>query len=214
MVLVPLCLAGCQSGPNPTVEMLRAAFFPAQPSGAGLNPRFSYLRVTGRQRVLFFALGSVDPHPQGAIEVWYSGEWETLRLQNGRVIGLSGTLTEWRQVRLSVLPSWAALLAREEPLRWERTRDVMPGYRFNLLDQLQLQAIPAPGKSSLFGLEAAGLRWFEERMVATSAGADVLPAARYALQVSPGNSEAVVVYGEQCISTDFCITWQRWKPLP
>jgi hypothetical protein len=212
LLLAPLWLAGCQSGPDPTVEVIRAALFPSQPSGAGLDPRFTYLRVTGRQRVVFFVLGSVDPHPQGGIEVWYSGDREALRLQNGRVVGLSGSLTEWRQVRLPVLPSWAELLVREAPLRWERNRDVMPGYRFNLMDQLQLQPVAAPGKSALVGVDAAGLRWFEERMIATSAGADPLPPARYALQGVQG--EATVLYGEQCISLDFCITWQRWKPQP
>jgi hypothetical protein len=212
MLIAPLWLAGCQSGPDPTVEMIRAAFFSAQPTGAGLNPRISYLRVTGRQRVVFFALGYVDPHPQGAIEVWYSAERETLRLQNGRVIGISGTLTEWRQVRLPVLPSWAELLARNGTFQWERTRDVMPGYRFNLLDQLQLQPVPAPGKSALVGVDAQALRWFEDRMTATAPGAEPLPPARYGLQMVQG--EATVLYGEQCISPDFCITWQRWKPQP
>lgn len=212
MLLVPLWLAGCQSTPDPTVETLRRALFPVQPSGAGLDPRFTYLRVTGRQRVAFFVLGYHDPHPQGAIEVWYSADRETLRLQNGRVVGLSGTLSEWRQVRLPLLPSWGELLARNATFPWERSRDVMPGYRFNVQDQLQLQPVSAPGKSALIGVEATGLRWFEERMTATSAGADLLPPARYALQTVQG--EAVVVYGEQCISSDFCITWQRWKPQP
>jgi len=188
------------------------ALFPVQPSGAGLDPQFTYLRVTGRQRVAFFVLGYADPHPQGVIEVWYSADREALRLQNGRVVGLSGSLTEWRQVRLPMLPSWAELLAQNGTFQWKRSRDVMPGYRFNLLDQLQLQPIPAPGKSALVGMDAAELRWFEERMSATSAGAEPLPPARYALQMVQG--QAVVVYGEQCISSDFCITWQRWKPQP
>ena len=212
LLLAPLWLAGCQSGPAPTVEMLRVALFPVQPSGAGLDPQFTYLRVTGRQRVAFFVLGYADPHPQGVIEVWYSADREALRLQNGRVVGLSGSLTEWRQVRLPMLPSWAELLAQNGTFQWKRSRDVMPGYRFNLLDQLQLQPIPAPGKSALVGMDAAELRWFEERMSATSAGAEPLPPARYALQMVQG--QAVVVYGEQCISSDFCITWQRWKPQP
>lgn len=204
MLLAPLWLAGCQSVPDPAVEMMRTVFFSSQPSGAGLDPRYTYLRTTKDGRVVFLALGSADPHPQGPIEVWYSAEREALRLQNGRVVGLSGSLIEWRQVRLPVLPSWGELLALNGTFQWERSRDVMPGYRFNLQDQLHLQPIPAPGKSALVGMDAAGLRWFEERMSATSAGAEPLPPARYALQMVQG--QAVVVYGEQCFSSEFCIT--------
>lgn len=212
MLMAPLWFAGCQSVSNPAVEMLRAGFFAAQPTGAGLDPRFTYLRVTGRQRVAFFALGYVEPHSRGAIEVWYSAEYETLRLQNGRVIGVSGTLSEWREVRLPELPSWPELLSREGPYQWTRIRDVMPGYQFNLRDELQLRSITVPAKSSLVGLEAASLSWFEERMTSTSAGAEPLLPARYA--VRRANDNAVVVYGEQCISADFCLTWQRWNPRP
>lgn len=212
MVMALLGLAGCQSGPDPTIEMLRAVFFAPQPSGAGLDPRVSYLRVTGRQRVAFFALGYVDLHPQGAIEVWYSAERETLRLQNGRVVGMSGAATEWRQVRLPVLPSWSELRDRNSTFGWTRVRDVMPGYRFNLRDELQLQPIAVPARSALVGVDPASLYWFEETMASGAGVADPLPPARYAVQTVQG--EAVVVYGEQCLSVDFCLTWQPWKPRP
>jgi hypothetical protein len=211
MLLAPLWLAGCQSGPDPTVEMIRAALFPSQPSGAGLDPRVSYLRVTARQRVAFFALGYVDPHPQGAIEVWYSAERETLRLQNGRVVGMSGAATEWRQVRLPALPSWSELRDRNSAFGWTRVRDVMPGYRFNLRDELQLRPIAVPARSALVGVDPASLYWFEETLL-PGPGVDPLQPARYAVQTVQG--EAVVVYGEQCLSADFCLTWQPWKPRP
>jgi len=206
-------LAGCQSTADPVWEMLRAVVSGGKnPTGEGLDPRVDFLRVTSRQRVAFFALGYVEPNPRGAIEVWYSAEYETLRLQNGRVVGLSETLAEWREVRLPELPTWPELLSRESPYQWTRLRDVMPGYQFNLRDELQLRPITVPAKSSLVGLEAASLSWFEERMTSTSAGAEPLTPARYA--VRRVNDGAVVVYGEQCISADLCLTWQRWNPRP
>ncbi len=208
-----LGLTGCQSATDPTVEMFRAVFLGGKnPTGEALDPGFNYLRVTSRQRVAFFALGYVDPHPQGAIEVWYSADRETLRLQNGRVVGISGTLAEWREVRLPELPTWTALLTRKDAYPWTRLRDLMPGYQFNLRDELQLAPIPAPAKASLVGLESGNLRWFEERMTTTSAGAESLPPARYAVHSVSGDT--VVVYGEQCISIAFCLTWQRWNPRP
>lgn len=213
-----LCLAvsgltGCQSVPNPGLDTLRTALTGANPDAAVLNPAYLHLRVTRGRRVAFFVLGYVDPHPQGPIEVWYSSDRETLRLQNGRVVGLAGTQTEWRQVRLPVLPSWSALLSLETPATLERIRDVMPGYRFNVLDRLQVQAIAAPGKSALAGLDPARLRWFEERILATAPGEPALPPARYALQPGPG-VEPEVVYGEQCVSPALCFSWQRWKVQP
>lgn len=209
--MLMLGLAACQSTTDPAVEMIRFAFQGIRnPTGEGLNPAFSYLRVTSGQRVAFFALGYVDPHPKGNIEVWYSAEHETLRLQNGRVVGISGTLAEWREVRLPVLPAWDELLSLDSAYRWTRSRDVMPGYQFNLRDELQLVSLPAPLRSSLYGLDAKVLHWFEERMLPSSVDGVTLPPARYALQ--KGNGGAVVVYGEQCITTDVCLTWQRWKP--
>ena len=206
-------LAGCQSTADPVWEMLRAVVSGGKnPTGEGLDPRFTYLRVTGRQRVAFFALGYVEPHPRGAIEVWYSAEFETLRLQNGRLVGLSGTLAEWRDVRLPELPAWSELLSREGSYHWTRIRDVMPGYQFNLRDALSLESVATPEKSSLVGLDAASLRWLEERILSTSAGAESLLPARYAVQMVQG--DAVVVYGEQCVSPDLCLTWQRWNPRP
>lgn len=207
-----LALAGCQSGPSPTLDMFKAIWGGSGGSGAGLDPRLAYLRVTAKGRAAFVLLGYVEPHPQGPVEVWYSGELETLRLQNGRLVGLSGSSGEWHGVRLPELPSWTDLLAHEGAFRWQRQRDVMPGYRFNLRDELQLRAIAPPRQSALVGLDGAGLRWFEERMITTSIPSETLPPARYALQVSPGGAE--VVYAEQCVTPDFCLTWQRWKPQP
>ena len=208
-----LILAGCQSTSSGVLDTLRAAFLGiAEPSDKNLNPRFSYLRVTTETRVAFLALGYVDPHPQGPVEVWYSADFEVLRLQNGRMIGASGTLVEWRQVQLPELPSWPELLAPNKALTWVRIRDVMPGYHFSQQDRLQLSPVTPPAKSRLQRIAPESLRWFEETAIPETPKGQDLPPARYALEVAEGSAR--VVYGEQCLSADFCLTWQRWKPQP
>jgi hypothetical protein len=188
-----------------------------------LNPEFRYLRVTIEGRVAFLALGYVDSHPQGPIEVWYSAFREVLRLQNGRIVGAVGLTTEWRSVLLPELPSWSALARAGEPVRWTRARDVMPGYRFGLKDALTLRVVPVPKTSALQGLDPQSLTWFEERVEAErlarpsalpdSLAADLqLPPARYALDIREGRE--IAVYGEQCLAPNLCFTWQRWPAEP
>lgn len=216
VLLIPLLLislAGCQSAMgNAALDMAKMAFMGApQPTGADLDPRFSYIRVTAGKQVAFLALGNVDPHPQGGIEVYYSANREVLRLQEGRLVGATGTFTEWRQVRLQGAPAWTEALVHNRAMLWTRLRDVMPGYQFNQEDRLTLRPISPPGHSAVVGIDPAGLRWFEERRISEDAKGrvDEWRPARYALDVSAGL--VTVVYGEQCLSADFCLTWQRWK---
>ena len=142
--------------------------------------------------------------------VWYSADRAVLRFQDGRLVAAIGTPTEWRHVILPQIPGWAALAADKNPESWIRTRDVMPGYRYGIRDHLLLQRIPAPADSNLKGIDPHSLVWFEERLESTdhTAGYDNrLPPARYALDTRYAHA---IIYGEQCLSPDFCFSWQRW----
>jgi len=192
-----------------------------------LDPKISYLRITVGKQVAFLALGFFDSDRHGRVEVWYSGQKEAVRLQNGRVIGAVGLATEWRGVMLPDLPSWSAIAQSKEPLSWVRVRDVMPGYRFGVRDGLVLRQISPPERTALLNVDPRELTWFEERFqTEPHAGSAaifpalfsddrILPPARYAVDLRDGVE--FVVYGEQCLSADFCFTWQRWhfhKPKP
>lgn len=212
-------LTGCSPASNAILQTLPYAYG-RNPGvdNARLNPNFRYLRVTIGGRVVLLALGNVDSDPQGPIEVWYSAEREVLRLQNGRLVGAVGLTTEWRNVSLPELPNWSKAASANSEIRWTRSRDVMPGYRFGVKDELSLRVVEAPGRSALQGLDPQRLTWFEEQVEAgsrfsavfgSSAGVDaVLPAARYAVDFSGGKE--VVVYGEQCLAAELCFSWQRW----
>lgn len=215
-------LSGCSSTSNAILQTLPYAYG-RNPSvdNARLNPNFRYLRVTIDGRVVLLALGNVDSDPQGPIEVWYSAEREVLRLQNGRIVGAVGLTTEWRNVTLLELPPWTAATHGDRAVRWTRVRDVMPGYRFGVRDELSLRAIEAPQRSALQGLDPRRLTWFEERDepeasawfsgILGDATESPLPPARYAVELQ--GDQATVVYGEQCLAAKLCFTWQRW-PVP
>ena len=157
-------------------------------------------------RTGFAWLGNTEQNGQGPIEVFYSGAGEVVRLQNGRITSAIGFPTEWRKVQWPQLPPWAAIARTSDEITFQRTRDVMPGYRTGTLDELTLRAIPPPKRSALRVIEPEKLMWFEERLRKPG---DTLPPAKYAVQID-GEKETVV-YSELCLATDFCFTWQRWS---
>ena len=196
------------------------------PDATRLNPRFRYLRVTVDGRVSFLALGNLENEndPRGPVEVWYSARKEVLRLRNGRLVGAVGVFTEWRDVSLPAFPAWSEISRSRESHRWVRTRDVMPGYRYGVRDTLELRPVSPPERTALVGRDPTGLTWFEERsrveppsgmlasLVSGTHDVQALPPARYAVEIRDGREK--VVYGEQCLSAEFCFTWQRWTVAP
>jgi hypothetical protein len=205
-------LGGCTTAGNAIVDSLRFAVASVREAPAPrLNPDFQYLRLAIDGRVAYPARGSVDDGPAGPTEVWYTTSREVVRLANGRVIGATGATTEWRGVEIPSLPSWSSL-AKTGDFQWTRVRDLMPGYRFGIRDSLRLRVIPPPAKSALRVVPASSLTWFEESMdqAAGQRTDSHLPPARYAVDLQGGNER--VIYGEQCLDTDFCFSWQRWPP--
>ena len=214
-------LSGCSTGSNAILQTLPYAY--GRNPGiddARLNPNFRYLRVTIGGRVALLALGDLDGDARDPVEVWYSAEREVLRLSNGRLVGAVGLTTEWRNVFLPELPSWAAAARSGRSFRWTRVRDVMPGYRFGVKDELSLRAIEAPQGSELQGIDPRHLTWFEEKVASPSIGVrlwlssgssdtvETLPPARYAVDIR--GTQATVIYGEQCLAPKLCFSWQRW----
>lgn len=205
--LLALCaaaLVACAETSTAIIDTAKQIVRPgaAAVENAKLDPRYRYLLVTHAAGISGLVLGFVERDEHGPIEVWYAVDGEVLRLQNGRVVGVTGLHPEWRAVRLPQLPSWAALTASGNSVRWERLRDVMPGYRYGVRDELVLSPVPPPRSSRLRGMDARELTWFEERTARASE--DGLPPARYAVK------GGIVVYGEQCVSRDTCFSWQRW----
>jgi len=204
-LVLPLAFScGCSPSTSAVFDTVRSVArrdtVAATPS---LDPRFRYLRVTTQGGSAgFLALGYVDDTPRGQLEVWYSAQLQVLRLKDGRLAGATGVATEWHDVSLPPLPSWRELGRAPAPYRWSRTRDVMPGYRYGVRDTLEIRRIDPPSRSQLAGMDALQLTWFEET-------SETLPPARYAVQIDEGSG--TVVYAEQCLAPELCLSWQRWK---
>ena len=200
-----LCLSACSSRLDALNRTAGAFFFGEEdPSAtATLNPRIRYLRVQINGRVILLALGYVDAQALGPVEVWYSAQGEVVRLQNGHLVGLTGSNVEWRESRLSNMPAWPE--EGSAPSTYTRSRDVMPGYRFGVVDRLSLRAIAVPARSNLVAVAAKSLRWVEEQEVHGA-----LPPSRFALAKISG--QEVAIYGEQCVSAAVCLSWQQWPP--
>lgn len=208
---------GCSGTTSAIIETMQAAVRGnAGASNSPLNPNFRYLRVTVDGRSALLVLGYTEPDPQGTVEVWYSAEREVIRLQNGRVVGAVGLTTEWRNVTVAAAPSWASMQRVTGPVRFARSRDTMPGYRYGIKESLSLVAVSPPKRSALQNIDPRALAWFEEIVepgLADSAlpresDGNRLPNARYAIAYEDGKPE--VVYGEQCLASDLCFAWQRW----
>jgi hypothetical protein len=203
-LLLLFWLPGCTDTGIGLLRTTQAAFGggAAPIDSAKLDARYRYLRVQHPAGVSGMILGAVESSPTGAIEVWYASDGELIRLDNGRLTGNTGIQPEWRNVTLPSFPPWSKLAALAVPFRWERVRDVMPGYRYGERDKLVIQVVPPPSSSGLIGIDPKQLVWFEERVEGSTS--EPLPPARYAVQ---GDR---VVYGEQCLSRESCLKWQRW----
>lgn len=209
LLLLLTTLSACQIGSDPTILTLRQAGERAGSiDGVPLDLNYRYLRFALNGHPVIIALGYVEADSRGSMEVWYGADRQMLRLQNGRLLAIVGFPVEWRSVSVPPLPSWSELAQTDRPVKWTRIRDVMPGYRYGVRDELVLRRIDAPSKSELKGLEPGKLTWFEEQSESSVPPHETLPPARYAVDLHDGQEN--VVYAEQCLAPDICLSWQRW----
>ena len=179
---------------------------------APLRPGYRYLRASVDGRTVLLVLGYVENHPDGAIEIWYSGEREVIKTQRGHIVGTAGLSTDWRAVRfVSPLPELRQITT-QTTARYTRSRDEMPGYRYDIRETITLRPIPAPEKSAIRALDPASLVWIEESADASTPGEAPLPPARFALDIRAGADP--VVYSEQCLAPTLCLALQRWPVGP
>ena len=169
---------------------------------APLDPRFRYLRLTAFGQTVYPVLGFVD----GNVDVWYSSSGEVIRLRNGRVSETAGLPTDWRDVVALNAPQWSGLAT--QPTKYQRRRDVLPGYHFSLVDEVKVRSIDAPSSTALAGVAPSKLQWFEEVSI-TNDDRLALPVARFGVDMSV--TPPKVVYSEQCLSNTLCLQMQEWS---
>ena len=202
-------LNGCTSGAGAWFDVSKTGIAGIQFPTPQFDSRYRYLQVGVAGQKIYLILGYVQPHPMGDIDVWYSGSGEVIKIQNGRVVGTAGLPVDWREVRLPQLPAWQVVSA--EGISFQREVDLMPGYRFGRVHHLHLRRISAPQSTPGRHWPASAsssLQWFEEGNA--SDGSDALPPSRYAVDLS--QPMAQVVYSEQCLSKDLCLTFEPVPP--
>ena len=218
LVLCPL--SGC--GSLDTL-LQRSGLIPnTTAAGNALNPIYRHLQVTVNGAVTYVTLGDIDKTPSGPVEVYYGAGQAVIRMQDGRIVGVTGLRTEWHGVTIRGAPTWTAAAQAATPHTLQRTRDVMPGYQHGISDTLLLRRISARRKPPLLEIPTEKLVWFEEQQAQPgvsgsminaapgSQGSVKLPPARYAVLFE--NNQEAVLYGEQCLAADYCLTWHRFMP--
>lgn len=208
-----LCLTGCQpllKQFGATGETLGYAINPSKKSQLGpLAPGHEYLlaEVNGRQVILALGQRKTTPSSNGDVvdEYWYSASREMMHLRNGRLHVIMGMHTEWRDNR-STPPAWSALQAQGQAAQWQRTRDEMPYYRFDIQDRIRTQALAHPPVAVPSGLPTQGhaIRWAQDHIETTTPkGHRWVYTQNFALAANQ------VIYSEQCISPELCLRLQR-----
>jgi Group 4 capsule polysaccharide lipoprotein gfcB, YjbF len=212
-LLMPL-LQGCAAQSAASWDTLSLAMGIGQHPGVPQDPTKRYLRVDVNGRTIFMVLGYVDRDEQGRpVEVWYSSDRAVLRLVEGRLAGLVGAATEWREVDIAEAPSWSAVLGSGKPMKWHRSRDEMPGYRIGVRELLETRRVSEadPRVSGSPPHENSSVQWFEDAVISRNASGPAM-SARYAVAATPEGPR--VVSGEACLSEGFCLRWQPWQSVP
>jgi len=215
-----LLLSGCTQWQAAASDTARSFIQQKQPADqVQLRTDLQYLRVNTYGSPALLVLGYIDRDAAQAqpVQVWYSADREVLRLQGGRLVGLTGAIVEWRNVTwLDQPPQWPTT---PSAMHYTRQRDVMPGDHISIREVVTVTAIAPPRHHELRGLDPASLQWFEETAAppadtpaALAAAYQPLPPARFALRRTAAG--LVPVYGEQCLNATLCIQWQSWPPTP
>ncbi|MFT4174399.1 MAG: hypothetical protein QM639_17675 [Rhodocyclaceae bacterium] len=215
-----LLLSGCTSVSSAWFDTARGIWNrrSATLDTTRLDPSLRYLRATVNGTPVALVLGSIDTQTDPdslrttSIENWYSGTGELVRIKDGRLLSTTGIgPVDWRATRSSGVPSWTTVLgAPGQMWTYTRTRDVMPGYHYGLRDAITVAASAPPVATRLVTVPAERLQWFRES--GSTEGTDdprlAAQPALYGVDVSKTGNDAVV-YLEQCLSTELCLTLQR-----
>ena len=96
LLLATLLLSSCSSPVQAVTDYIQFKRGASQANVAKtpLTPGFDYLLITVNRKSFLMARGGTELSPNGPIGIWYSGSREVMRLQNGRIIGASGTPVE------------------------------------------------------------------------------------------------------------------------
>lgn len=197
-------LCGCRS--NPTFDTF-TTLLPWSKQYAQIQPGFEYLWVSLDGRASVMALGERTEEEHSASgrvhERWYTGQGEMLYLVDGRIQQALGFTRELRGQTVNVAPKWLECLQANHELNWHRQVDLMPGYRYNVVNYVVTYPTNPPKK--LPEGVSASARWVTDLVESKAHDGQ---AWWYLQKFALINNR--VVYSEQCVDKDLCL---HMRPL-
>ena len=119
---------------------------------------------------------------------------------------MSGFRINWQIVQ-SVDPS--KLLKIGLPTAYTRTRNVMPGYQFEVHESVLVSPLaqaPAPPAGVRIN---PSWRWFSESVSSQYGGQKQAYSYRGLIAIDVHVQPPQVMYAEQCLNPNYCLRWQR-----
>jgi hypothetical protein len=200
-LLVFLC--SCQS--NPTYDTF-TTLLPWTKQYSQVKPGYEYILVSANGRQAVMALGNRVSNQQlgsksSVHEYWYTGAGEMLVLLDGRISKALGFTHEIRS-QTYVAPSWVEVVESKNELSWLKKIDLMPGFRYNLQNNVTTYKIAFPKDAPKFvPLNAEWITDLVESKALDGRAWSYLQ--RFAIL------DGIVFYSEQCIDKDLCLTIRR-----
>ena len=170
-----------------------------------LNPQFSYIRLIINGHTLWLAQGSTEPWPVANTKVFYSADRSVFKWSNGRLTSVTTPLLDWREYLPQTI-NWSAI----KPFKFSHDVDNSNG-AVAITEQREISHVSAPKHHGYVGDDTT-LVWVHEYTVSQSQVSQSYPSYDnwYAFESHNMNEP---VYGQQCISKQYCLSWQVWKTL-
>lgn len=196
-----LFIAGCQNA-NPGYATLKALISPVESRFDASYDYISIQSVTSNGRMI---LGYRQIQQGKLIEHWYTGAGEMLETADGRIYKALGTTSEIRR-NIGQTPSWQAVSESLVPIKWRRSLDIMPGYRFGIEEKITTRMLTENDIPVILSIKQRGLVWYQDVVESTDIhGLPITYIQLFALK------DKQIVYSEQCISELLCMHIQ-WIP--
>ncbi|WP_296402783.1 hypothetical protein [Psychrobacter sp.] len=168
-----------------------------------LDPNFDYIRLNMNGHIAWLARGANDQWPSLNTEVFYSADRAVFKWSNGRLISVTTPEYNWRE-RTDYALNWSV----KKPQQLIREIDTVDGIT-GVRERRELSDGEMPEHNDFVG-DQTSLHWVHEYTISTSRAMQAQPSfdSWYAFDANNMNKP---VYGQQCISKRYCLTWQVWK---
>ncbi|SUD91952.1 Uncharacterised protein [Psychrobacter phenylpyruvicus] len=177
--------------------------FSNNPDRPQLDPNFNYIRLNMNGHIAWLAQGASDQWPSVNTEVFYSADRSIFKWSNGRLIAVTTAEYDWREHIIYPL-NWSA----QKPQQFMREIDTVDGITA-VRERRELSSSGAPEHHNFVG-DKTTLNWIHEYTISKSPTMQAQPTFDSWFAFDSNNMNKPV-YGQQCISKRYCLSWQVWK---